>query len=239
MAENSSKPSTNTQIRNFYSETSYLNTKFYNINLSFSFYPILSKDQNGKRQYDMKNGQTTTIDFEGASALYDTIQKIVDGKINECSLMIPCNGAELHLDRSYNGMGFETLFKINKNGMEISYKFKVDTINIKENGQNTVKTIESGLIAFNKTIEGYLTGINADRHLNKLTDDYVASQNVNNGNNGWKGNNYNNNNNRKNYNGNYNKGGYNNNRKNYNNNNNQQWHPQSPAQNMSTYQIQN
>lgn len=250
MADKETRTQTTTQIRNFYSDgMCYLNTKFYNVKLSFQFYPFLKKDETGKSSYDMNNSQTTTIDFEGAAALYDTINKIISGKITECNLVIPCNGASLELSRTLGAMGtYDTIFKIKKNNTEIPFKFKVDVITVKENGQPVTRNIESGLIAFNKTIEGYLTGINSDRHLDKLTDEFAAlknkENNQNNGNNGWKNNNQNGNynNNRRPYNGNGGNRNYNNNRRynnNYNGNNQQQqWTPPN-QQNLSSYQIKN
>jgi len=73
---------TTTQIRNLYSDgMSYMNIKFFNTNLSFSLYPFISKDNLGKSSYDMKNGQVTTVNFEGAAALELTIEDIINGKL--------------------------------------------------------------------------------------------------------------------------------------------------------------
>lgn len=243
MAENTIKTATSTQIRNFYSDgLSYMNVKFFNTNLSFNLYPFISKDSTGKSSYDMKNGQLTTVNFEGAYALYSAGNDIIEGKLNECNLPIPCAaGATLNLERklSPNGM-METIFSITKNGVTIPFRFQTTTIQIKENGQIVSKVIESGLGAFVKTIEGYLTGINADRHLNKLTDDFVKSQQEQNGQNNG-GNNYNgykNNGYKKPYTGaNGYKKSYQNNGSNYNNQGN--WNNQPKQQDMSTYQINN
>lgn len=227
---------TSTQIRNFYSDgMSYLNTSFFNTNFSFKFYPFINKD-NGRSVYDMKNGINTTVNFEGAYALYNAAKDIIDGKITELNLPIPCAaGAMLTLERKLGQNGImETIFSISKNNMIIPFKFPTITFQSKENGQIVTKVIESGLGAFMKTLEGYLTGINADRHLDKLTEDFAKLQD--NGQNGGQqqgGNNYNNSY-RKNYNNGYKKpynGGnnqYNNNRGNY----------QPPnQQDFSTYQI--
>lgn len=245
-----SRISTSTQIRNFYSDgMSYMNIKFYNTNLSFQLYPFLSKDQSGKSSYDLKNGQMTTVNFEGAFALYQATKNIIEGKIQECNLPIPCAaGASLNLERKLSQNGtMETIFSISKNGVSIPYRFPTIAMQVKENGQIVTKTIESGLGAFNKTIEGYLTGINSDRHLDKLTDDYIKAQEGNNNNQQQNSNNnynsYRNNSNgngyKKPYNSN-NNGGY---KKPYNNNgnynNNSGWNNGPRQQNMSDYQIKN
>ena len=105
-----------------------------------------------------------------------------------------------------------------------------------------------------KTVEGYLTGINADRHLDKLTEDYAKLKEGQSGQQGgpqrgnfpqnnYQRNNWNggNNNYRKNNNGgNFQRRNNNwNNNNNQNRNNNQQsWETKQNTQNISTYQIQ-
>lgn len=229
MPENN-RTSTSTQIRNMYSDgMSYMNIKFYNTNLSFQLYPFTGKDQNGRSKYDMKNGQQTTVNFEGAYALYHAAKDIIDGKIQQTTLSVPCNGASLVLERKLGMNGqMETVFSISKNNMTIPFKFNTIQQQVNINGQIQSQTIETGLGAFAKTIEGYLTGINADRHLDKLTEDYAKLQEAN-------GNIQQQNNNRpqykKKYNNNYNNG--------YNNNNYQQPQQNYNQQSFSSYQIQN
>ena len=195
-------------------------------------------------KYDMKNGQSTTVNFEGASALHQLADDIISGKTNECNLPIPCAaGASLNLERKMAQDGtMETIFSITKNNVTIPFKFSTIKYQTKENGQIVTKTIEAGLVAFSKTIDGYLTGINADRHLDKLTDDFVKSQQNNQGSNNQQSgyNNYNRGNNG----GGYKKyNGGNNYRKQYNggNNgfNNQQGGNWPKQQDMSSYNIQN
>jgi hypothetical protein len=131
----------------------------------------------------------------------------------------------------------ETVLTLNKANNTIPFKFATQQIQVKENGQFVTKYIESQLGAFGKILDGYLSGINADRHLDKLTDDYVKSINSSNQPDNqpkFQNNNYNNftkpsNNN----------GGY---KKNYNNNNyrnNGNWNKNAQQQPMSSYQIQN
>lgn len=222
--QSSNRTNTSTQIRNMYSDgMSYMNIKFYNTSLSFQLYPFTGKDQNGHDKYDTKNGQLTTVNYEGAYALYQTAKDIIDGKVKETNLQVPCNGASLILERKLGTNGkMETIFSITKNNVTIPFRFQTIQQQIKDGGNITTITVESGLGAFMKTIEGYLTGINADRHLDKLTEDYAK---LHPNNNGGGNNNFNRNNNyRKNY---------NNNRP--NNNRQGNWGP--PAQNFNDYSI--
>jgi hypothetical protein len=192
-------------------------------------------------QYDMKAGQVTTVDFEGAFALYNVSKQIIEGSIQEVSLSIPCNGAKLTFERKLSTNGsMETVFSISKNNVTIPFVFATIQQQVKQNGQIVTQTIETGLGAFMKTIDGYLTGINADRHLDKLTEDFVAAQNNGNKpqNNGYQNNggykkSFNNNGYKKPYN-NYNNQKYNN-QNNNNNNNIPPW--ANNNQNMSSYQI--
>ena len=236
---------TATQIRNMYSEgMAYLNIRFYNVNLSFHLYPFMGKDANGKSQYNMQMGAQTTVNFEGAFTLWKTGTDILDGKVNEVTIVIPCFGdASIKLERKPAGSNmYETIFSITKAGNTIQFKFATIPYQVKENGITVTKYMESGLGAFVKTIEGYLTGINADRHLNKLTDDFIKIQNRNAQqpqNNQPQQNQQNNQNN-------YNRGNWNSNRNRYrsyrnnyqgNQNDNQtgNWNPNS--QNMGTYSL--
>lgn len=255
MADNN-RTNTTTQIRNMYSDgMSYLNIKFFNTNLSFSFYPFMSKSNTGLSSYDMKNGLSTTVNFEGAFALYQVSKEIIEGKIKDIDMTIPCAaGANLTLQCKVNNGQTDVTFTISKNNTTIPFKFPVMMQNIRnEHGQMEVKCIYSGLGAFMKTVEGYLNGINADRHLDKLTDDYVKSiqnntnqqpqqppnnqQNFNNRNNNG---NYRGNNNYNNY-----KKPYNNYKKPYNGNNNNfpnppqnGWQPPQ-SQDFNSYEIKN
>lgn len=244
MDNNQNRTSTSTQIRNMYSDgMSYMNISFFNTNLSFKLCPFLSKDNMGRSTYDMKNGQSTTVNFEGAYTLYEAASNIINGKVQEMNIPVPClAGATLNLERKIGASGeMETVFSITKNNVTIPFRFQTIKYKAKENGQIVDKVIESGLGAFMKTIEGYLNGINADRHLNKLTEDFAKLQNNQNGGNqqGGYNNNYRNNNNgyKKPYN---NNGGYKKPYNNYQNNQNGGWNNNQPKQqDMSSYNIQN
>ena len=243
---NTNRTSTSTQITNFYSEGySCLNLRFYNTNLSFQWYPFTGKDQSGRSQYDNKGGQQTTVNREGAYALYHVANEILNGKVDEANITVPCLNGQVVLERKHGIDGSpETFLIINKNGSSIPFKFQTLTEQIRDNkGQVQTRVVESALGAFAKTVEGYLTGINADRHLDKLTEDYIRIQEQNqsqqqpgqqpmkNNNNKYR-NNYSNNNNRPNYN---NKYRNNNQYGGGNNSNNSGWNPQS--QTLSNYEL--
>lgn len=189
------KTQTSTQIRNLYSEgMSYLNIRFFNTNLSFQFSPFVKKDQNGRSRYNIKASQQTTVNYDGAYALWKLGTDILNGTVQEGSITIPCsNDAMLRLERKMTQNGPATFFSIRKNNNTIDFKFSTMTVELKENGQPVQKVLETQLGVFVKTLEGYLTGINADRHLDKLTDDFAKLQEVQNGQNGSSWNNQNNN----------------------------------------------
>jgi hypothetical protein len=237
MADYTPKTSgTSTMVRNFYSDgMSYINIKFYNTLLSFSFHPFVSKDATGRSVYDNQKSLMTTVNWESAFAIYMIAEDIIYGRnTSPCSIVIPCaSDASLILERRIIPMlntttpVMETIFSIKKNNEMIPFKFKTQQVQIIENGQSITKVVESGLGAFAKTIEGYLTGINSERHLNRLTDDYIKSQQGN------QNNQYQSNSNNTGYQKKpWQKKQYNN----YNSNNNPQpW--ESPQQNISTYQL--
>ena len=233
------KTQTSTQIRNLYCDQSYLNISFYNLNLSLKFAPFKQKSANGMNQYDTANAITTSIDYEAAYALYDIAGKILhQSDTSNISAVIPINGGNLLFERKMENNAMESYLTVNKEGKTLSFKFA--KLAYTKNG--TQSYIDAGLGTFRQTLAGYLSGINADRHLDKLTEDYVKSINGNNdankqntsggfntgsqykANNGWKNGGGNRNNNWK-------------NNKNWNaNNQNNSWQPKQ--QNYSELQIQ-
>jgi hypothetical protein len=226
-----------------YSEgLSYMNIKFYNMTLSFSLQPFVSKDPTGKSLYNQQEALMTTVGWAGASAFWKLGMDIIEGKISKGSVTIPCmQGASLTLEKKLGANGPETFFTISKNGKIVSFRFETHQSVVEENGQMIPKIIETGLIAFVKTINSYLEGTNTDRHLDKFTDDYVKSLEAS----GQAkpqfqtGSSYQQN--RGGYQSNYRKNNYNNNRRNYGNNpqsgppSNQSW--DTSQQNMSSYQL--
>lgn len=235
MAKQMKQPTT-TQIRNFYSPgLSYLNLSFFNNGISFRFAPFQGQSQNGRDRYDLNNAETTVINYDKAFALYELTKNIVDHKIEGCKLDIDCNGGKLSF--IYNGTGTDPTLILEKNGRKIEFRFETTQAEIMKNGQRETKYLNSQLGVLMKTLDGYLSGVNSDRHLNKLTDDYIASlQNKE----------QNGNNQRGNYQG---KGGYQNNRGSggggYRSNSgggNRSYNgggqaPQQPSQNLDDYEM--
>ncbi|WP_196601008.1 hypothetical protein [Pectinatus frisingensis] len=174
----------NTYIRTLYSEgLSSIMISFFNTNLSFSFAPCIGKNNVGFDQFDISKSLRTTINYEMASFLYQLAMSVVNGKYagQQISGVLQCNNNTTlifeYKPDQYNQMG--SCLTINKNNEMISFRFKTHIYRVKENGQMITKIIQSGLGAFAKTLDGYLTGINADGHLNKLLDDLESLQNEN------------------------------------------------------------
>lgn len=207
------RTSTQTHIRTIYSDLSYITIKFFNNALSLNFVPAVGKDSNGFNQYQKSQnptqgiGVTTTINYETAAALLGIINnKIMPAIINNQDISITiqlANQTELTIERKNDEIGHKrTFLNIKKDNNVIPYKFGQQKLTITENGNMRQEYNESGLAHFVSIIKGYLEGINAERHLNKLTDDYASlQQNSNNKQNNYQNRKqYNNNPNRQNYN---------------------------------------
>jgi hypothetical protein len=142
-------------------------------NLSFIFSPFDKTNSNGIDTYS-KIGIVTTINYEGAAALYIVANNIINGRdeANGAVLTIPCaGGASLTLERTRGGTGkMESYLLIKKNDMSAYFAFNTHEMEVKENNQMVVREVERGLGVFAKTLEGYLTGINADGHISKLAE---------------------------------------------------------------------
>jgi hypothetical protein len=63
---------------------------------------------------------------------------------------------------------------ITQNNEAISFKFSTHEVQVRENNQTVTKIIQSGLGVFALTVYGYLIGVGADIHLNKLPEDYYV-----------------------------------------------------------------
>jgi len=144
-----------TQVRNFYSEgNAYLNVRYYNTNLSFQIYPYAGTDSNNRPVYDMKSSLTTTVGFENAYALYKTCEDIVEDRVQEVLLKVPCmSNASIMLERKLNQSNiYESTLSITKNDKMVSFKFATLVQQVKENGVPTTKLIESGIGSFMMTL---------------------------------------------------------------------------------------
>lgn len=235
MAYNGPK-ATSTMIRTIYSNgVSYLTIRFYNNNLSLSITPFVGKDQNGKNKYDNeKSVSTVGVNYELASSFNKLISDALDGKYNDDVIQIIFDlwdQSKLIFERKRdqnNKLCYWLI--IDKNGLVGQFKFESTNVGCVINGQPSQQVIESGLSHFNNILTGYLIGINADRHLDKLTEEYVKSKETSDQNNTYQNNNYQ----RKN---NYSNKGYQN-----KNNYNQAppvWTPPSQSVGMSNYQVPN
>jgi hypothetical protein len=174
------KVNTSTFIRSFYAPGySSITVSYFNTNLSLRFYRYSGKDNIGLAQYDLKNGMTTTVNYEAASYLYQAAMFILKD-INpekEIRAVLPCNKAALIFEyKSDQGNQMAAYLTIDKNNQSISFKFKTHQAQVKENGQTVTKVVQSGLGAFAMTVEGYLIGIGADIHLSKFPDIFENSQ---------------------------------------------------------------
>jgi hypothetical protein len=177
--KDTNKVSVGTFARNFYSPGSAsIGVSFYNSNLSLRFYRYMGKN-NGSDYYDLPNGITTTLNYENASYLHQVATFILTDTYNEEEIraVIQCNKADLILECRPDQDNQRTAYlTIEKNNQSISFKFKTHSVQIKEHGHIFTKVVQSGLGAFAKTLEGYLTGIGADLHLGKLPDNFENSQ---------------------------------------------------------------
>lgn len=189
------RPMTTTHIRTLFSPgVSSLTIKFFNSNLSFQLMPFGGKDQRGRDNYDKNRAMMTTVNFEGASALLMFAEDILSGKLQGDSARqeVQCNQAQLIMNWSKAAQGPTTELILNKNGQSIPFTFANATRTTIVNGQPTVQVIETGLRSFCGILDGYLTGINADRHLDKLTEEFAKSQEAKAaaGGGGWQGGGY-------------------------------------------------
>jgi hypothetical protein len=173
----------NTVLRNFYSPNySFITVAYFNTHLSLRFYRYTGKNNNNgfdQDIYDLKNGMTTTVNYEGASYLYQAAMSILKGMNSEKEIraVLPCNKAALIFEyKSDQDNQMAAYLTIEKNNQSIPFKFKTQQVQIKEHGQTATKVIQSGLGAFAMTVEGYLINIGADLHLSKLPDNLENSQ---------------------------------------------------------------
>lgn len=148
----------------------------FNTNLTLGFIPWVEKGYAGFNQYDKRKFLSTTIDYGKASGLYQIAMKIIQEKLDgQIQHEIPCNKANLLFEYKPGDNGkMQSYLTIDKNGERITLEFCTDFCYVKENGKMVVKTIHTGLGVFAMTLEGYLKGVGASRHLNKLTEEELG-----------------------------------------------------------------
>ena len=126
---------TSTFIRSLYSVGfSSLMLSFYKTNLSFGFCRYIGKNNVGFSQYDTKNFVTSTINYEGASLLYQIATSILDGKNadKEINAVLQCNNATLTFEYKPDENNQMTAYlTINKNNQLITFKFNTIAYGIK------------------------------------------------------------------------------------------------------------
>jgi hypothetical protein len=179
--KHTNKGSADTFLRNFYEPGhSSITVGYLNWNLSLGFYQYSGKSNiDGFDRYDFRNGITTAVNCDDASYLYRVAMFILNdiNSEKEIRAVLECNNAALIFEyKPDQNNQMASSLTIEKNNQSISFKFKTHPVQVRENGQMLTKVVQSGLVAFAKTIEGYLTGIGTDLHLSKLPDDFALSQ---------------------------------------------------------------
>ena len=149
-------------VRNFYAPgLSSLTLRYFNVNLAFHFSPSLgTKNSLGLEDYCTKTSQSTSINYQGAGALYLAIKKVLveNDYDKQIEVMLKCRNDTL-LIFEYKPDGdnqMRAYLTIHKNSKVIPFMFATNEITVTENGERVKKTLQSGLAAFYKIIEGYL-----------------------------------------------------------------------------------
>jgi len=148
---------------------------FYQADLTLSFRPYIGKDYRGLSNYCHKTFLSMAITYEGAALFFITAMRIIDGRDSDKqiqAMFTRVNGATLTFEYKPDENNQMTAYLvIDKNNLVIPFRFSTHTYQVKENGQMVTKIMQSGLIAFVKVLEGYLTGVGSDNHVNKLGDE--------------------------------------------------------------------
>lgn len=216
-SNNQQRQQTSTQVRTFFGDNVYLGTKLYNNMFSVSIHTCTGRDQNQRPLWDL--GALFSMKYEDGAALAEACKIVVADPLNpkEVHLAIPGNEKVLRFDCADNpATGFTAVLSVTKGNVKSDFPFSYTEIDVSDrtpDGTPVMRKvrIQSQLIAFYRTLSGYLEGINTDRHLDKMTEDYARMQEGrqdhrdNGGNNNGGG------------------GGYNNNRGNWNRNRNGNW----------------
>ena len=165
-----------TFLRNLYSPGfSCILVSYYKVNLSLLFQAFEGTEPRTGWDAYSKRGLMTTVNYDGAYGLWQACHYIIHSNAETLTATIHCaRNATLTIEKKAPG---EVFITISKDGQFVSHKFASLTAKVKEEGGvETVEVIEAGLGVFMKTIDGYLSHINADAHLNKLGDDLAQYQ---------------------------------------------------------------
>lgn len=207
---NNQRQQTSTQVRTFFGDNVYLGTKLYNNMFSVSIHTCTGRDQNQKPLWDI--GILFSLRYEDTAALAEACKIVTENPMEpkEVHLVIPGNEKMFRFDCADNpATGFTAVLSIAKGNQKSEFVFSYNEIDVSKrmpdgSSQMVKVRIQSQLVAFLRTLNGYLEGINTDRHLDKMTDDYARMQEDKHGERRDNGGN--------------NSGGYNNNRGNWNRN---------------------
>ena len=181
---NTGRTNVSTQIRTLYSpEMSCITIKFYNMDLSFSLSPFSGKTASGFDQYNRDKSIWANLKYDQVSLLYQLVSDVLGGRVDGDGAQVSTivnlrNVGTVNIILEWNRNQGTTL-TMSRNNEAIPFKFATDKINVRKDGQITQRIVDTGLITFANTLNGYLTGINADLHLNKMKEEYVKQQEAN------------------------------------------------------------
>ena len=65
----------------------------------------------------------------------------------------------------------DATLSIVKKGTQIPFEFCVNQYYVKENGRLVMKTMQSGVGVFAKTLEAYMAGIGSEMHMRKMIEE--------------------------------------------------------------------
>lgn len=162
----------NTYIRTLYSpEKASITFSFYKTNLALSFSPWMGPAKKKLTEYNPTQSLSTTISDDSAATLYHLAKNIVAGTIQDpIRCEIPCNKDAMIIFEYDPGQVYLT---IEKNGSRVVFEFATQRYMQKKKGGVDVHVVQSGLIAFTKVLDAYLTAIRSDLEQN---DEYHNEQ---------------------------------------------------------------
>jgi hypothetical protein len=171
----------NTYIRTLYSPGfSYLAMSFFKTNLTLNFVPYIGNDSQGLNQYCRKTHLSTSITLQGAAYFYLTAMSVIseeDSKKQVESVLQCRNGTTLIFEyKPDQNNQMNAYLVIKKNNSAIPFMFSTLQYAANVNSQMVTKVMHADLLVFAKILDGYLAGIGADIHLNKLGDDLERYQ---------------------------------------------------------------
>jgi len=141
--------------------------------LTLNFVPWRETDHNGIDIYCRDVFRSTTLDLEGAASFYRIAKSIIDGSGSDkqVQIVLRCKRkADLVFEYKRESDGQMVAYlAINKEDLTIPFRFPIRQYNkFDEDGQKVTKIIQSGLGAFAKALDEYLTRNGADDKSNKL-----------------------------------------------------------------------